>query len=303
MPMLDPLASHPRRDDLAELVEAVARASARPNSADVARLEAEKRALRSEDAETPVGNVIELLERGAESDDERALLASLLARGLALSSSNGKHDEDALRAPLLWLATQGRGLDRPRAGASPKSIAGELAPAPRHPLTLILLGVTGLLFVSGAARLFGKLVLAYRRPVELRLESEGLVLRTRTQMLGRVLREGETRIPFAGLSLATRDIRYPGLPLYLGIIALAVGSYVGMSLVTDGLRAASLSMVGAGALVVLAGLAIDFALSSLLPGRAGRCRMLLVPQRGPKLCIGAIDIEAADRLLGSIASR
>lgn len=291
--MLSKLAHLPRLDDLAKLAVSVAQPSRSNPEADVLR-EAEALALRHADADTPYGNVIELLQRGPETEAERELVISLLARGLATSGN----DETRLREALLWLSNRTTSLSATT--SKPATVQGEQVSPPRGPVALVFLGMTGLLLLGGVAKILGRLVLAYRRPVELRLTQEGIAVRARTQLLGRVLREREMVIPLAGLSQATREVRYPGLPLYLGMIALAAGSYVGMGLVTDGLRAASMSMVGAGSLLVLMGVGLDMLSSSLFPGRAGRCRMLLVPKRGPRVCVGSIDIATADRLLEAL---
>lgn len=298
-PMLEKLATHPRRDDLARLVESFARSGADGSAGGQALAEASRLGLAAADAETPFGNVLAVLEHGASSDADRALLASLLARAIALRDGAGQED---LSAPLLWLASQ-RGSSAAPASDRGAPIEGELVAAPRGPLAMALLGVTGILLAAGVVRLIGRFALAFRRPVTVHATERGLVVRARTEMLGKVLRERETLVPRDGLVRATREVRYPGLPMYAGLLALALGSYVGMGLVVDGLRAASLSMAGLGALVLLVGLGIDFALASLLPGAAGECRVLLVPRRGASICVGSVSIAAADRLLATVARR
>jgi hypothetical protein len=151
------------------------------------------------------------------------------------------------------------------------------------------------------ARLLGKFVLAYRHPAEVSLGEAGIVVRSKIELLGRVLSDRETVIPRTGLVRATRDVRFPGLPMYVGLLALALGSYFGVGLVVDGLRAASASLFGFGALVTLLGLGIDFALASLWPGATGRCRLVLVPRRGRVLCVQDVDPALADALLAILA--
>ena len=87
-------------------------------------------------------------------------------------------------------------------------------------------------------------------------------------MLGRLLREHSTVIPREGLVRVTRDVRYPSLAMYAGLIALAIGSYLGVGLVVDGVRAASPSMLGTGLFIALLGLGLDFVLSSWCRGSA-----------------------------------
>jgi hypothetical protein len=163
------------------------------------------------------------------------------------------------------------------------------------------LAITGLLLVIEVGRLIGRYVLAFRRTAEVRVSAAGLEVRTRTAMLGQTLLESATVIPREGLVRVTREIRYPGLPMYAGLGALALGSYFGVGLFVDGARAESPSMLGTGLLIALLGLGTDFTLSSLIPGARGRSRLLIVPRRGSALCLASVDVAVADRILGRLA--
>jgi hypothetical protein len=149
-------------------------------------------------------------------------------------------------------------------------------------------------------RLIGRFVLVVRRPVEVQLTNSSFELRGKTLMLGRILREHSTVLPLDGLVRATREIRYPSLPVYAGLLALALGSYLGVGLAVDGVRAASPSMLATGLLIALLGLALDFILSSLVPGVRGRARVLLVPRRGQIVCVQSVDPDVADQVLGQL---
>jgi hypothetical protein len=184
---------------------------------------------------------------------------------------------------------------------APSTLQGDLAAFPRGPLLTAVLAMTGLLLVMELGRLVGRYVLAVRRTAEVRVTAAGLEVRTRTVMLGKTLLESATVIPREGLVRVTREIRYPGLPMYAGLGALALGSYIGVGLFVDGARAQSPSMLGTGLLIALLGLGIDFALSSLIPGARGRSRLLIVPRRGSTLCLASVDVAVADRLLGRLA--
>src|SRR5262252_3566716 len=179
---------------------------------------------------------------------------------------------------------------------------GELAPRPRSPFVIAVLALTGILLIIELGRLIARVALALDRPVEVRLVNNGLELRGRTLMLGRLLREHATVLPLDGLVRATREVRYPSLAVYAGLVALALGSYLGVGLAIDGVRAASPSMLGTGLLIALLGLALDFALSSLVPGMRGRARVLLVPRRGAIICVDAVDPQLADQVLLQLAS-
>jgi hypothetical protein len=184
---------------------------------------------------------------------------------------------------------------------APSTLQGERAAYPRGPLLTGLLAITGLLLLIELGRLVGRYVLSLRRTAEVRVSAAGLEVRTRTVMLGRTLLESASVIPRDGLVRVTREIRYPGLPMYAGLVALAIGSYIGVGLFVDGARAGSPSMLGTGLLIALLGLVIDFALSSLIPGARGRSRLLIVPRRGPVLCLTSVDVASADRILGRLA--
>jgi hypothetical protein len=187
--------------------------------------------------------------------------------------------------------------DRTNEGETLATLEGELTTAPRGGWLTALLAITGLLLVLEAGRAALRLVLALGRPAVVRLTSSCIEVRGSTRLLGRVLREHVTIIPREALIHATREVRYPRLGLYAGLIALTIGSYLGVGLAVDGVRAASPSMLGTGLLIVLLGLALDFGLSSLAPGLRGRSRLLLVPRRGPVVCLAGVEPQAADLFL------
>src|SRR5258706_4010952 len=157
---------------------------------------------------------------------------------------------------------------------------GDLSPPPRGPWLTAVLALTGLLLAIELGWLIARYILVLKRPTEVLLTPTGLEVRGKTLMVGKLLREHTTVIPREGLVRVTREVRYPRLPMYAGLIALALGSYVGVGLVVDGVRAASPSMLGTGLLIALIGLGLDFVLSSLVPGLAGKSRVVVVPRRG-----------------------
>jgi len=180
-------------------------------------------------------------------------------------------------------------------------VAGELVPAPRNPLLTVLLGVTGLLFVASAVRLLMRLVLAYRVPAEVSASPVGVRIRARTEVLGRTLRDREIVIGAGGLARAVREVRFPRLGLYVGLLALAIGTYIGIGAFADGVRAASPSLLFWGVVLVAAGIALDFVLSSIRFGAKGKCRLVLAPRKGRAVCIGDVDPKRADAALAALA--
>jgi hypothetical protein len=378
--VLADLAGHPRGDDLARLVHAVAFACAderRTTLPDGARDAAARLGLSTEDAETPFGNVLTALERTPTEPAgpaTRALLSALLARGIALAPPEGADAERRVIEAIAWISAQtpidalmaidaalgpkAEGLWREagalvrridegagglvgRAGgivvaaalgvsvssvahAEAKTLAsevrdpvvralladarnpgaaaaaGELVPAPRGPVALVLLAVTGLLVVIPIVRLVGRVVLRYRCPAEMRVSPKAITVLSKTELLGRTVRERELVFPIESLARVGRDVRYPRLAMYTGLFALALGSYVGISLFVDGARAGSPDLLGMGALLVAIGVALDFALTNLVPVGRGRCRVVLVPQKGPALALGRVDPALADSALGRL---
>jgi hypothetical protein len=206
-----------------------------------------------------------------------------------------------VRSLLRASAVGARGSDAGTMDAAADPVVGEIVPAPRGAAMLVLLAVTGILPVLRLGRLIGRLVLRYRCPAELRVTARGITVRAKTELLGRTLRERETHIPIESLLRATREIRYPRLGMYAGLFALAIGSYVGVSLFVDGARAGSPELLGFGALIVAVGIALDFVLVNVAGSARGRCRVVIVPRKGPAVAVAAIDPVRADAALGRLA--
>jgi len=375
--VLAELAGHPRGDELARLVHAVAITCAderKISLPDGAQDAAAQLSLTDRDADTRFGNVINALKPGsalATRPETRTLLSALLARGVALSLPEGSEAERRVVETLVWVAahtpidalvsldaalgSKADGLWRQTAelirrvedgssnvgrsgaiiaaaalvsSASPvareeakslstsaqdpvllallaqaarsgegASAAGELIPAPRGPVALVLMAITGLLLIVPAARWFGRVFLRYRAPAELRLSSSSITVVAKTELLGRTVREREIVVPLDQLTSIARDVRYPRLALYAGLFALALGTYVGVSLFVDGARAGSPDLLGMGALIVAVGVALDFVLANLIPAGRGRCRLLITPNKGEAMAMGEVDPKLADALL------
>ncbi|MGA7123259.1 MAG: hypothetical protein WBY94_24370 [Polyangiaceae bacterium] len=381
----DALSKHPRAADLAAITRSLMTAAFQHKRIEAPREQIGKLAVEMrisrEDASTPYGNALDVLERGPEDDPGRALACALAARVVATFPPTNRDEEDRLANELLWLAVhtpfdatglidhalgaEADGLwdaiaDRVRridqassqafargeallggialASSSSRSatkqaailagdvrdgklarvlagrsagagaiepVLGEMSPAPHGPVATTLLAVSGIMFVMHAARLFAKVALAYKRPAEVIVvdqgESGGLRVRWRIELLGRTMRDRDVLLPRSALLRASREVRYPRMALYAGLLSLAVGSYLGVSAFVDGVRAASPSLLASGIAIVAVGVAMDFALSSIWPSARGRCRVLFIPRDGSKLCIGGVDTRRADAMLARLA--
>ncbi len=380
----DALSENAKLGDLVTITREVLGAAAqahRSEWADAARVKAraEELKLTSEDAATPFGNALSVLERGPEDDAERALACALWAHAVAEARPKGREEEDRCASDALWLAAhtpfdatglldralgdhaveiwdavadrirridagklaplgRGEGLigcaalalstspsaaklaaelagdlkdralsrvvrkDQPSPSVPDQHLRGEMITAPRGLVLTALLGITGILLIIHVVRLFGRIALAYRRPAEVTLSDASVVVRARTEMLGRTLSDREIVIVRSGLVRATREVRYPRMAFYSGLLALALGSYIGVATLVDGARAASPSLLLTGLLLVSAGIAIDFVLGSLTPGATGRCRVAFVPRTGRAVCIGGVDAKSADAALTRLSN-
>jgi len=296
-------------------------------------------AIEREACATAFGNAFDVLARGPE-DDAEAKLAGALAAFALHDASGEEIVWLAAHTPfdaLPWIekwdaiieAARGKVLDRAEkliaysalarskdedarraaaeAGepllsveASAASFSGQIVSAPRRAWATVVLGLTGLLFVIGAARLVARYVLSYQTPGMALFARDAVTLKWKVKLLGRTLRDRNVVIVREALATVTREVRFPSAHLYVGLGTLAIGSWFGMSLVVDGLRAWSSSLLGAGLLVAAAGIAIDFVLVSVIPGTRGKCRVIVRPRRGPSLCVELADADRADAAIARL---
>jgi hypothetical protein len=190
-----------------------------------------------------------------------------------------------------------------RSSPPEETLQGELGMTPRGPILTTLLAVTGILFVVHALRLIARIALAYKRPTELTVSESGIHVHARTELLGRIIQERDHVILRSALRRATRDVRFPHLAFYAGLLALAIGSYLGVATLIDGARAASPSLLLTGLLIVAAGVLLEMILGSVKPGMEGRCRVVLLPARGQVLCVTEVDPKRADVALGLLSKK
>jgi hypothetical protein len=382
MTLLSELGNHPNSDAMSRTVFASAEAAFAERSARfplAARPEFAVPQSTEAEWDTPWGNAIDVLRRGAKSADEVALIAALAALGARHHFPSSPEQELATVAGLIWLAAhtpcnvflpldlaldahsaslwqavarfveapaQGgvdfgrtealvaaaslrdssspaaqqaahdaqpgvtdpavRALLSPEGSLTPtKALEGELSPAPKSALLTALLAVTFVLAIAHVSCLIGRYVFSYKRPAKVLLSQRGLEVTYHTELLGKVLRERATLVPLSNLASVTREVRFARLGMYAGLIALVLGSYVGMGLFVDGLRVpgGSATLLGLAVVIVLVGLVIDFILSSLSDTVRGKCRILVIPRTGKAVCIGALSPAEADAVLGRIAEQ
>lgn len=236
--------------------------------------------------------------RGAGIEKAEAIVAAASVAASVHDTAIKRRQELAtkVRSPLLQRLVAG-----PSKSALPLAqVQGEALPSPRGPVATVFLAMCGWLALRQLTRYTARALLQYRRPTSLRVTEQGLLVHSRTELFGRRVREREEVLPLSALARLTREVRFPRAGLYAGLLALAVGSYVGISWFVDGVRSWSWSLALAGAAVVALGVLIDFVFVSLLPGTRGRCQLLVVPRRGSPLCVGQIGTEEADAFLRAV---
>lgn len=253
-------------------------------------------------------DLIRRIDRGRESSFDRAdaTVGALALRSASLEDARAaarKLADEVEDPTLAELLRGGQSVGSAPLEGGEIKLTGELQPAPRAAWLTALTALTGWMLIENAARFLSRTALQRRSPAELEITSEGLRVRARTEMLGKVLREVEHVVPLDGLAVASREVRFPRLALYAGLLALMLGSYVGASLLGDGIKAASPSLLGQGLLILAIGIALELGATALFPGARGRCRVILVPKKGRTLCLGDVDAENARRTLASIPRR
>ena len=377
------LSAHPHVEALAELVRSVAFDAAAARRSDFAsRFHTAPPStggsvdVTIEDANTSLGNVRAVLDRGIENPDEQNLLGALLALGVSRSVPEEPEQLQAMTSNLVWLAAhtpcsaleflddalgersgviweaiarvaRAPGLSSPDfgntealvaaaalcrsesevahrarlhlahnttdpvlrailSGGTPRTeLSGELRGAPFGPVATALLAFSLLLFIGRGLSLVARFALAYRRPATLRIGPQGLELTHRIELMGRVLRDHATLVPLSNLSRVTREVRYARVGLYAGLCALVIGTYFGVGLIVDGVRVpgGSPPLLGMAVTCIIVGLGLDFLLSTAADSARGKCRIVIVPQNGRRLCVGSLDPVSADAMLTSIAEQ
>jgi len=154
------------------------------------------------------------------------------------------------------------------------SITGHLSRQLTFAPVRILAIVTGLSLIRGILTLAGRFLLALRRKVTALIEGDSIVLKIEWSIMGKPFRKTKTIAPLSSVTAARFEDRRRYLHLLIGFGCLAVGAWVGIQWLIDGLRAGFpfLALLGAG--VVAAGITIDLLLYIVIPEGQGRSRVI-----------------------------
>jgi hypothetical protein len=230
---------------------------------------------------------------GPGADPEVAQAVSRLAADLSDPVAARLITARAAEAPATVVQT----------GPSAAALHGKLAPIPRPAWLTILFAITGWLLIRSIAVLIGELVLGLKRAARVEIGPGGVEVRAKVALLGRELRDIHELYPFDGIASIARDVRYPSLPLYVGLVALLIGTYAGISFLSWGVQAASPRLLMYGVVALIVGVVLDLLLTAVLPGARGKVRLVVQPKKGPTICVGGLELLGTDRLLADLSKR
>ena len=132
------------------------------------------------------------------------------------------------------------------------------------------MGLTGLSLLAGLGKLFGRFVLGYRRSGELRVDGGIVTYAESTRLVGREIRSSTETFQRADVLSVEIEERFPYLLTLVGMTALGLGVVVGVIWILDGIQGEFTPWILSGVGVLLVGILLDFALTTLsasLPGK------------------------------------
>jgi hypothetical protein len=244
----------------------------------------------------------------ATDPQARAVLAARLA---VLHASSRPEAEDALRqigrgAQDAFLRAQLYGLGISTVPGLVEApgvmIAGHAASPPRAWHWSLLRWLSGWALLSWTLKLLAG-ALRIERSVEIELQREHLLVQRKTMLLGRTLRNAKEVHRLSELRSGSRSLRYPLLPLAIGVLSFCAGVLVGGLLLLDVVRAEQWQVLPTAAAFLFGGVALDLVLDVLAHGRRGRVRLWLRFDSGHSIAVAGLELAAVDGFLRALASR
>ena len=214
-------------------------------------------------------------------------------------------------APGLAVAAAAGAAAAPEAGPAAVTARATALPvlegrptrAPRGAAATILAALSGWLLVRAVGTFVATLLLGLKREDRFQLEEKCIRREHKTELLGRVIREGKEYLPYGACLSVARETRFRASVLLVGLAALLAGTMVGVGLVFDGIRGAFLRLVLLGLGVLLAGVAIDLLLFVLADGAVGRVFVTFRLTGRRAFRIRGARRDVADRFIEEVARR
>ncbi len=174
---------------------------------------------------------------------------------LNADSNEAAASDNALASEDGTLRTTGSSESQSKA-----PLTGEVRRLPAGYALRTLQAVSLWLFASGMIRFGARYLLGYRQKFELTTQSKQLLLNRKSTIWGRTMSTQCTVLPLAGLQEITLEKNGESPAFSAGLVALGVGSFFGVQLLVQALRApgAAWSLWGTAALVMAIGVILDF---------------------------------------------
>lgn len=133
----------------------------------------------------------------------------------------------------------------------------------------VFMAVTGLLLFAGLGKLLARYVLGYRRAGEISLTDDGVTYAEQTRLAGREIRNRTEVIKRDDVLSVEIEQRYPFLWTIVGMACLCLGVLLGIIWIMDGVQGEFVPWILSGVGVLLLGVLLDLALTTInasLPG-------------------------------------
>jgi hypothetical protein len=178
-------------------------------------------------------------------------------------------------------------------------IRGQLSRRLSYAPIRVLAVLTGFALVRGVLSLVGRYLLVLRREATAAIDGGTMTLDVEWSILGRRFRRIRTVAPIRTIDAARFEDRRRYVYLLVGFGCLAIGTWIGIQWLVEGLRAGfpQLALIGAG--IVAAGVLLDLAMYVFVPEGKGRSRVHLI--LGPwRVRLAGVEREAGERFLEAL---
>lgn len=166
-------------------------------------------------------------------------------------------------------------VDTSSPSPEPVQITGQLVRRLAWAPVRVLVVISGLILIRGIITLIVRYLLVFRRRATATVANGALTLDVEWSLFGRRFRRTRTVAPIGEIGAAQLENRQFYIHLLVGFGCLAIGTWIGIQWLVDGLRAGYpfLALIGAG--VVAAGVLIDLLMYVVIPEGQGRSRVVL----------------------------
>lgn len=188
--------------------------------------------------------------------------------------------------------------------ASPIALTGEVRRLPPGLAVRILFSLTFVTLVRAILRALLRYTLGYRLRFVLTLGPQELILERERVLLGRTLGRARTLLPLARLQEITLERKGEAPAFTAGLVALGVGTFLGSRLISEGFLApgGAPSLLGIGALLLSAGVLLDFFVGSGRSPKAtsGKPQLILKLTEERGWVLSHLDPPIAEALIAAV---